>query len=184
MFGRQNKEKIEKWKEQVQQMREQVPAEAAAFHRQCEEIARSADEMLSKWILRDMEQWQNLQSRTGKLFSLSSGLTQLIRGGQNAAGSIRRLRETARNDQENAFIVEKCDEWMRTVAELGRDTEQERHLQLEERRLLELESSVRNYAKAMELLSQAARYSRELAPLDTALLRATLPTWKEDFRKN
>lgn len=180
MFGKKNQEKIEKLKEQVQQLRDHVPAEAVAFQRQCEEVLKAAGEMAGKWVVRDAE-LQGLQNSATRLSSLAQGITQLIRRAQAVAEQVRRLRESVSDDSESAFLIKKCDDWIRAVQDLGRDTEQDRHLQLDERRLLELENTVRNYARALELLTEAEKYCRELAPLDSALLKASLQKWKADF---
>lgn len=183
MLRRQNREPIEKLIEQVRQMRNDVPAEAGAFQRQCDALLTAASALLSKRIFRDSEQLQNLQKKVDRLSSLASGLTQLVRGAQGVAESVSRLRESAKNDEQNALIAEKCDEWMRTIQGLGRDIDQERLLRLDEIRLRELQNSVRNYTRAMELLAEAAKLSRHADDLDRASLNnAALPAWREDFR--
>ena len=183
MFGRYRKE-LEGLKKQLEDLSSAVPAEALVFHQQIRSISEAADGLLAKWYLSDGKQVDKLKLRTNKLDSLSHGLIELVRTGQRVAGQISSLRERAGDSDEHAFIIKRCDAWMSIINKLGKDVEQEIHLQLDQQEVLKIESSVREHLSAVDLLDQAEKYCRTLGPMDTALLKASLPRFKDDFRLN
>jgi hypothetical protein len=181
MFGRYRKE-LENLKNHLEEMAADVPAEAVTFHRHCQSISNAVGELISKWFGTDTKQIERLKLRVEKLDALAGGLIELIRAGQKVAEQVSRLRENAKDSEERAFIIKRCDNWMSIINKLGKDVEHDRHLQLDQKEILKVKNAVHEHVRAVDLLEQAEKYCRTLGPLDTALLKATLPRWKEDFR--
>lgn len=184
MFGRKYQQRLDELDEQVQILQSEVPIEAQSFHRQCEGIRRSLREMGSKWIFsRDTEQLHRLETKVEKLAALSGELANLIRSRHDTAERVHRLRNVAANldTEEGRQVVQKCDEWIRTLDELGSDVDQNGHLQLDQSKAIDLQNEVHDYTITVDLLAKAETVVHST---DTPAVKEGILKSKEEFRNS
>jgi hypothetical protein len=174
---------LERLKSELEQMQAEVPAEAVTFQRDCKTLLANIVDYSARWFV-GVREIRPLEDRTEKLRAISLRLKTLVHRAQKAANDVAKVRENAAYSPELSFLLGRCDEWMRTIHELGRHVNQERHLQLDELKLLELENVVGKNVKSIELLGKAQNYCRTLPEMEVAVLKAMLPKWNAAFRQS